>query len=99
MKRKPVSALDEDYEHLFPAPTFSAGRAYSKLHLSAATTGSSQPKSVAMSMNSIKADRVTRLSENNEAGDYLQRQSEHIKRLTMPSIAQTPHVGLSTKYN
>jgi hypothetical protein len=49
-------------------------------------------------MNSIKADRITKLSEN-EGNDYLQRQSEQIKRLTMPQIAQTPHVGLSTKYN
>ena len=68
IKRKPVSALDQENEHFFPAAAAISKGDISKQH---ANGGASVPqtfKSVAMSVNTIKAERVKRKKE--ASSDY-----------------------------
>ena len=85
IKRKPVSALDQENEHFFPAAAISKGDV-SKQH---ANGGASVPqtfKSVAMSVNTIKAERVKRKKE--ASSDYFRgQQVEPRTRVTMPLIS------------
>ena len=72
VKRKPVSALDQENEHFFPAAAAISKGDISKQH---AIGGASVPqtfKSVAMSVNSIKAERVKRKKE--ASSDYFRGQ-------------------------
>ena len=67
IKRKPVSALDQENEHFFPATGISKGET-SKQHANGGANVPQTFKSVAMSVNSIKAERVKR--KKDMSGDY-----------------------------
>ena len=97
LKRKPVSALDDDYDRLFPA-TASSQKASGTSAISdhtqklqmiqmreaaGSTTISAPPGNPAISITSGKVDRSQRLKDG-ECSDYFQRTKEKTQRVTMP---------------
>ena len=93
-KREPVSALEDDYNAIMPS---SKGKNFKVQALAENDKDMKPAKLVASSMNSIAAERSQRTQDN--GSEFTRRKFEPAARVTMPLIAQTPQVGLSSKYS